>query len=162
MTDEREQTNNHSLIPATAPAPATDALWDPCALGHDVWQQIGIDPSTLSSSIAGFDRVDGFKRCGGHDIPRTYAVAVWSQIYTVDDFRRKEAGAEFVPVTVAGRDGLLYRPVRDRTGGQLHLIFPSPQGSYSIEVLRLDPRSPVEPRDRVLEVANIVVPLLPH
>ncbi|KZM74985.1 DUF3558 family protein [Nocardia terpenica] len=138
-----------------------EPLWDPRKITHDVWRRIGVDPATLSSNIAGFTHLHGFKRYGGHDTLRTYAVDVWSQVSTVGDFERGEARAEFVPVTIAGRQGLRYRPTSDRTGDQCHLIFPSPQGSYSITVTRLDSRSPVVPCDRVVEVAKIVVPWLP-
>ncbi|ATL65868.1 DUF3558 family protein [Nocardia terpenica] len=139
-----------------------ESLWDPHQISHDVWRQIGIDPSTLTSAIAGFAYLRGFKRCGGHDTPRTYAVDVWSQVSTVDHFQREEAGAEFIPITIAGRRGLRYRPASDSTGDQCNLIFPAAQGSYSIVVVRLDPHSLVDPCDRVIEVANIVVPLLPR
>ncbi|ATL66273.1 DUF3558 family protein [Nocardia terpenica] len=141
--------------------PSAESLWDPCRISHDVWRQIGVDPSTLTSTIAGFAYLPGFKRCGGHDSSRTYAVDVWSQVNTVDHFERGEAGAEFVRFTIAGRKGLRYRPVSDSTGNQCDLIFPAAQGSYSIVVVRLDSHSPVDPCDRVIEVANIVVPLLP-
>ncbi|WP_433661371.1 DUF3558 family protein [Nocardia sp. CA-128927] len=137
-----------------------DDLWDPCLIGEEVWRQIGVDPGTLSSDIGGIDRIEGFRRCGGHDQPRTYSVDVWSQVYTVDDFTRKEAGTEFLPVTIADRNGLRYRPGSDRTGDQCNLTFPSILGSFSIVVLRLDPRSRVAPHDRAIEVANVVVPLL--
>ncbi|MBF6060493.1 DUF3558 family protein [Nocardia terpenica] len=139
-----------------------EPLWDPSRISHDVWRQIGVDPSTLTSTIAGFAYLRGFKRCGGHDTRRTYAVDVWSQVSTVDHFEREEAGAEFIPVTIAGRHGLRYRPTSDKTGDQCDLIFPAAQGSYSIVVVRLNPDSPVDPCDRVIEVANIVVPLLPQ
>lgn len=147
---------------ATDRKAATDALWNPALIGDDVWRQIGVDLSTLSSDIGGIDRIDGFRRCGGHDNPRTYSVDVWSQVYTVDDFTRKESGAEFVPVTIASRHGLRYRPASDRAGNHCNLIFASILGSFSIEVLRLEPRSRVAPYERAIEVANAVVPLLPR
>ncbi|WP_433600374.1 hypothetical protein ACQPXH_00430 [Nocardia sp. CA-135953] len=147
---------------ATDRRAATNALWDPSLIGDDVWRQIGVDPATLSSDIGGIDRIDGFKRCGGHDHLRLYSIDVWSQIYTVDDFRRKEAGAAFVPVTIARRHGLRYRPVFDRAGDHCNLIFASTLGSFSIEVLRLEPGSAIAPLNRAIEVANIMVPLLPR
>ncbi|MFQ6329633.1 hypothetical protein ACLMAL_26340 [Nocardia sp. CWNU-33] len=147
---------------ATDRKKATAALWDPSLIAEAVWRQIGVDPSTLSSDIGGIDRIDGFKRCGGHDHPRIYSVDVWSQVYTVEDFIHKEAGAEFVPVTIAGRHGLWYRPASDRIGDHCNLIFASTLGSFSIEVLRLEPRISVTPGDRAIEVASVVVPLLPR
>ncbi|WP_062980639.1 hypothetical protein [Nocardia anaemiae] len=147
---------------ATDRKAAADALWNPSLIGDDVWRQIGVDPSTLSSDIGGIDRIDGFRRCGGHDNPRTYSIDVWSQVYTVDDFTRKEAGVEFVPVRIADRRGLRYRPASDRAGDHCNLIFASILGSFSIEVLRLEPRSRVASDDRAIEVANAVVPLLPR
>jgi hypothetical protein len=147
---------------ATDRKAATDALWDPALIGDDVWRQIGVDPTTLSSDIGGIDRIGGFRRRGGHDNPRTYSVDVWSQVFTVDDFTHKEAGAEFVPVMIAGHHGLRYRPASDRAGDHCNLIFASMLGSFSIEVLRLEPRSRVSPLDRAIEVANVVVPLLPR
>ncbi|MFI6997184.1 hypothetical protein [Nocardia sp. NPDC050175] len=147
--------------PVAPGSTATDALWDPCLIGEDAWRQIGVEPPTLSSDIGGIDRIDGFRRCGGRDQPRTYSIDVWSQVYTVDDFIRKEAGAEFVSVTVTGRLGLRYSPVSDRSGDRCNLVFDSILGSFSIAVLRLDPRSHVAPHLRAIEVANVVVPLLP-
>ncbi|ATL68168.1 hypothetical protein CRH09_20240 [Nocardia terpenica] len=138
-----------------------ESLWDPCQISHDIWRQIGVDPSTLTSDIAGFASFRGFKRCGGHDTRRTYAVDVWSQVSTLDHFQREETGAEFVPITITSRQGLRYRPASDTTGNQCNLIFPATQGSYSIVVVKLDSHSPIDPCDRVTEVANIVVPLLP-
>ncbi|MFQ6397093.1 hypothetical protein ACLMAJ_26985 [Nocardia sp. KC 131] len=147
---------------ATDRQAAADALWDPTLIGDDVWRQIGVDPSTLSSDIGGIGRIDGFRRRGGHGHPRIYSVDVWSQVYTVDDFTHKESGAEFVPITIAGRPGLRYRRASDRAGDRCNLIFASILGSFSIEVLRLEPRSRVAPHDRAIEVANVVVPLLPR
>ncbi|MBF6331856.1 hypothetical protein [Nocardia transvalensis] len=140
---------------------AAAALWDPRQLSHETWRQIGIDPATLSSDIGGLDHVDGFKRCGGYDGARTYLVDVWAQIYTVTDFQRKKIGADFVPVTIDHRSGLGYRPAF-RPADHYSLVFPSIHGSYSVEVLRVDPRSQVEPRDHAIKVAKIVVPLLPE
>ncbi|NQE90875.1 DUF3558 family protein [Nocardia terpenica] len=161
MTDSLESESNPSPTPASDRTTATDALWDPCTLGPDVWRRIGVDPSTLSPRIAGFDRVDGFKRCGGVDALRTYAIDVWSQLHTIDDFRRKETGTEFIPITIADRDGFRYRPRSDHSGDQCNLIFPAVRGSYSVDVLRLDPRARTSPAERVVEVAEIVVPMLP-
>lgn len=50
-----------------------EPLWDPRKITHDVWRRIGVDPATLSSNIAGFTHLHGFKRYGGHDTLRTYA-----------------------------------------------------------------------------------------
>ncbi|MBF6329098.1 DUF3558 family protein [Nocardia transvalensis] len=138
-----------------------NALWDPCGLGDEVWRQVGVDPATLRSDIGGIARIEGFKRCGGIDVERTCAVDIWAQIYTVEDFRRKEVGTEFIPISIAGREGLRYRPICDRTGQQCSLLFPAAVGSFSIEVLKLDPRGPVDPCARAIEVATVVVPLLP-
>ena len=137
------------------------ALWDPREIDPDVWQQVDVDPSMLSTDIAGRPDAAGFKRCGGIDRPRAYAIDVWSQRYTLDDFRRKESAAEFVPVTIADRAGFRFRPRSDHSGDQCSLIFPAVHGSYSISVLRLDPHSPVAPADRAIEVAQVMVPLLP-
>ena len=103
----------------------------------------------------------GFKRCGGVDRSRTYAITVWAQRYTVNDFRRKESGIEFSPITIAGRAGFQYRPGSDHRGDQCCLIFPAVHGSCSVEVLRLDPKSARPPIDRAIEVAQVMVPVLP-
>ncbi|MBV7706466.1 DUF3558 domain-containing protein [Nocardia nova] len=146
----------------TAPATqdtqaATAALWDPCTIPHETWQQVGVAPSTLSPTIAGSDHVDGFKHCGGHDVPWTFGVDVWSQIYSVDDYRHKESGTTFQPVTIAGRDGFEYH----KTADECNLIFASKQGSYSVEVLKQDPESAVVPCDQATTVANAIIPLFP-
>jgi hypothetical protein len=138
-----------------------EILWDPKEIGHDVWRRVGIDPATLTSDIAGSRRVYGFKRCGGIEDGRAYAVSVWSQLYTVDDVRRKETGVEFVPVIIGDRTGFRYSPSSDRHGDRCELIFLAADASYSIEVLRLDPRTRIVPADRALEVARVIVPLLP-
>ena len=144
---------------------ATAALWDPCTIPHEVWRQIGVDPSTLSNDMGGGAGValpDGFKRCGGHNNPWTVSVDVWSQIYGVDDFKRKEAGAQFTDVTVAGRSGVRYQPAGDKTGDHCNIVFPSSAGSFSIEVMRADPSSTVNPCDHAMHVPGTVVPLIPN
>ncbi len=140
---------------------AHNALWDPRSIGTDVWRQLGLEPSALSSEVAGMARFEGFKRCGGQDNSRTFAIDIWSQLYTVDDLRRNMAGADLVPIMIAGRDGWRYTPKSNHAGDRCGLIFPSNQGSFSITVLSLDPRSPVESCARANEVAIIVVPHLP-
>jgi hypothetical protein len=136
-------------------------LWDPRSIGDDVWRYIGVDPATLGSDIAGRDWMDGFHRRGGVDISRAYSVDVWSQVYTVDDFQRKEIGAEFAPVTIADRVGFHYHRAADRSRNHCHLLFPAAAGSYSIEVLRLYARSRTTSCARAIDVAHAVVPLLP-
>ncbi|WP_169814659.1 DUF3558 family protein [Nocardia pseudovaccinii] len=142
---------------------ATAALWDPCQISQDVWRSIGVDPSTLSSDIGGTQE-PGFKLCGGHDTKpeRTFDVDVWSTIHTVEDYKRKEANTEFVPVNVAGRAGVRYRPAGDKRGDQCVLLFPARQGAFSIDVMKQEASSPVAPCDRAIAVAEIVVPLLPQ
>ncbi|WP_194289691.1 DUF3558 domain-containing protein [Nocardia macrotermitis] len=137
-------------------------LWDPSTLADAVWRQVGIDPATLSTTIGGFDRVEGFKRCGGQDNPRTLALDVWSQLYTEEDFRRKHAEVEFTPISIADRPGLQFRPITDRRGDQCHLLFPARQGSFGINVLRLNPRTPSLPATKATEAAAVIVPLLPR
>jgi hypothetical protein len=140
---------------------ATAEPWDPRTISDDAWRRIGIEPATLGTAIAGAERADGFKRCGGHDNRVTFAVDVWSQVYPVDDFERKEAGAEFLPITITGRRGFHYHRVAETRSDRCHLIFPSIHGSYSIDVLKLDPRSPDDPCDRAVEVAMVMVRFLP-
>jgi hypothetical protein len=137
-------------------------LWDPRQIDPERWEEVGVDPSTLTTDIAGRPEVSGFKRCGGTDRLRVYAISVWSQRYTVEDFQRKEAGIKFAPITIAGRTGFRYRPRADHNGDQCCLIFPAAHGSCSIEVLRLDPNSPLPPADRAIAVAQVMVPLLPN
>ncbi|MGF6886333.1 hypothetical protein ABIA39_000300 [Nocardia sp. GAS34] len=138
-----------------------EKLWDPKGIEHDAWHQIGVAPESLTCDIAGRSRVHGFKRCGGIDSDHRYAVSVWSQLHTIDDVRHKEIGTEFVPITICGRDGVRYRPRSDHTGDQCDLIFPAADGAYLIDVLRLDQRTHTSPVDRILEVAQVMVPLLP-
>lgn len=137
-------------------------LWDPRQIDLERWEAVGVDPSTLTTDIAGRPEVSGFKRCGGTDLLRAYAISVWSQRHTVEDFQRKEAGIEFAPITIAGRAGFRYRPRVDHNGDQRCLIFAAAHGSCSIEVLRLDPNSPLPPADRAIAVAEVMVPLLPN
>ncbi|MFI7669716.1 DUF3558 family protein [Nocardia sp. NPDC049526] len=152
-----------STTPTTDITAATATLWDPCQIAQDVWRRIGVDPSTLTSDIGGTQE-PGFKLCGGHDTKpeRTFDVTIWSTIHTVEDYRRKEGNTEFVPVTVAGRDGVRYRPAADKRGDQCVLMFPARQGSFSVTVLKQEASSPVAPCDRATAVAEIVVPLLPQ
>lgn len=87
---------------------------------------------------------------------------MWSQIRSVAEYRRKESGTEFASVTIGGRAGFAFSPKSDHSGDQRSLIVPATNGSYSIEVLRLDPRSRTLPAGWLLEVAQIMVPLLPN
>ncbi|MEV5838990.1 DUF3558 domain-containing protein [Nocardia sp. NPDC052112] len=152
-----------STTPTTDITAATAALWDPCQIPQDVWRRMGVDPSTLSSDIGGTQE-PGFKLCGGHDTKpeRTFDVDVWSTIHTVEDYKRKEANAEFVPVNVGGRAGVSYRPAADKRGDQCNLLFPAKQGAFLVTVLKQEASSPVAPCDRATAVAEIVVPLLPQ
>jgi hypothetical protein len=138
-----------------------EKLWDPTGIDHEVWHEIGVDPTSLTSDVAGSHRVGGFKRCGGKEFSHGYAISVWSQLHSVEDFRRTQPGTAFAPVAVAGRVGFRYRPTFDHRGDQCDLVFPAVDGSCSIEVLRLDHRSRTTPVDRILAAAQILVPNLP-
>lgn len=139
--------------------PIATELWDPRPIADDVWRRIGVDPSTLSSDIAGFQHLDQFKRCGGVDF-HGYAIDVWSQIHTIEDFRHHKPPFAVVPVCVSDRHGLRHRPQTGQADTHSHLIFPATQGSCSIEVLRS--RSGPTAACRIMEVAAVLVPLLPR
>jgi len=138
-----------------------EKLWGPQEIGHDAWQRIGVESESLTCDIAGRSRVHGFKRCGGVDHDRSYAISVWSQLHTIDDVRHKETGVEFVPTVIGDRTGFRYTPRSDHGGDQCILIFPAADESYSIDVQRLNPRSRTTPVDRLVQVAQVIVPFLP-
>ncbi|MQY24344.1 hypothetical protein [Nocardia macrotermitis] len=138
-----------------------EMLWDPTRIDHEAWGEAGVDPSSLTSDIAGRTRVAGFKRCGGKEFSRGYAINVWSQLYTVDDFRKVRSGTDFDAVTIADRVGYRYRPRFDHGGDQWDLLFAAEDGSCSIEVIRLSRRVRTAPVDRLLQVAQVLVPHLP-
>ncbi|MQY24395.1 DUF3558 family protein [Nocardia macrotermitis] len=161
----------NELVSVSADGPVTprdrepihSSLWDPRTLPDEVWQQVGVDPTTLATTIGGLEGVfKGFKRCGGRSNPGNFALDVWSQMYTLEDFRRKHAGVEFVPISIAGREGMRFRPITDRQGDQCDLLFPAEQGSLSVTVLRLDHHSSSSPFERAAEAAAVIVPLLPR
>ncbi|MBF6064681.1 hypothetical protein IU500_24600 [Nocardia terpenica] len=60
----------------SCPRRTSEFVWIDSVL-HNGWRQVGGDPFTLTSNIAGFVYLRGFKRCGGHDTPPTYEVDVW-------------------------------------------------------------------------------------
>lgn len=137
-------------------------LWDPGAqIALAVWEDIGIDPRTRSSTIGGVTPPRGFALCGGHCTTRLYSVTVWSQIYTVDDFRRKE-GIPFSPITIAGRTAYHYTPAGDTTGDHCTIIFPTSQGSCSVQIIRQSRRARVTPYIKALHIATILAPLFPE
>lgn len=144
------------------PKAATAALWDPCTLDSAAVAQMKVDPSTRKSDIAGQSSVEGFKKCTWHDNPWTYSVNVWSTVYTVDDYRKKEAGADFQPVTIGGRSGVKYEPMDDSSGDQCFVQFPGDHGSFIVSVLRQDPSTPEAPCDRATAAATAVVGALPR
>ncbi|WP_181063701.1 DUF3558 domain-containing protein [Nocardia nova] len=155
--------NSGTATPATSDAKAaTAALWDPCTLDASTVGQMKVDPSTRKSDIAGQSSVEGFKKCTWHDLPWTYSVNVWSTVYTVDDYRKKEAGADFQPVTVGGRSGVKYDPADDSSGDQCFVQFPGENGSYILSVLRQDPTTAEAPCDRATAAASAVVGTLPR
>jgi hypothetical protein len=137
-------------------------LWDPSTRIDDaVCRAIGLDPTTASRTIGGVAPPAGFALWSAHDVTGMYSVTVWSQIYTLDDFLRKEASAEFVPVTIADRAGYRYSPAGDTTGDHCTLIFPAAQGSCSIQLIRQSARAPSRPCDKAIEIATVLVPLFP-
>ncbi|MQY23839.1 hypothetical protein NRB20_69720 [Nocardia sp. RB20] len=127
-----------------------------------MWEEIGVVPAALTTSIAGRPDVSGFKRCGGIDRWRTYAINVWSQSRTVDDFRRKERRIEFYPTSIAERTAYRYQPGSDHSGDRCCLLFPTSQGSCTIDVLRISPESLVSPTDRAIRVSRVLVRVLPE
>lgn len=144
------------------PKAATEALWDPCTLDAATVDQMQVDPSTRKSDIAGQASVEGFKKCTWHDTPWTYSVNVWSTVHSVDDYRQKEAGADFQTVTIGGRSGVKYVPAEDSSGDQCFVQFPAGHGSYIVSVLRQDPNSAEAPCDRATAAASAVVGALPQ
>ncbi len=90
-----------------------------------------------------------------------YSITVWSQIYTVEDFRRRESGAVFHPVTIAARLGFRYTPSADTTGDHCTLIFPTLQDSCSIQVIRQSTHAPIPPCNKAIQIAALLVPLFP-
>lgn len=161
VTGACDKQNGSTTTPTTTTA-STAALWDPCSIGSEVWTRTGVDPSTVSSTIAGTDRVDGWKHCGGHDKPWTYSVDVWSTTHTIDDYRKRQDYTDFVPITVAGRDGFRYRQTSDSSGDKCDIVFPTSGGAAEVSVLRQDSKATVTPCDRAIAVATVVVPLMPR
>lgn len=157
-------------IPHTSPT-ATDTppprrtpatLWDPStAIDPKIWRQIGLDPTTTTNTFGGAEPPYGFRLYSGHDTTRMYSVTVWSQIYTVEEFRRKESGAIFIPITIGTRTGFRYAPAADTTGDHCTLIFPAPHGSCSIQLIRQSTRAPMSPADKAIRIARLIVPFFP-
>ena len=158
MNDRRTgSADDHHLQKTSNPV----ALWDPgTQISPDIWRKIGLDPATASSTLGGIAPPRGFALYGGHCTTRMYSITVWSQIYTVEDFRRKE-GIPFSPITIAGRPAYHYAPAGDTTGDHHTIIFPTPRGSCSIQIIRQSPRAPATPYTKALNIATVLGPLFP-
>lgn len=153
MRTDSTEVHQHSNVIA--------ALWDPgTQIDPGVWRAIGLDPATASRTIGGIAPPRAFALYGGHCTTRMYSVTVWSQIYTVGDFRRKER-TPFHPITIAGRPAYHYTPAGDTTGDHCTVIFHTPHGSCSIQVIRQSPRAPNTPYLEVLHIAAVLAPLFP-
>lgn len=152
---------HNSATPPPAARIPTD-LWDPATqIDPAIWQRIGLDPTTTTDTLGSIAPPYGFRLYTGHDTTRMYSITIWSQIYTVEEFRRKESGAAFIPVTIGTRTGFRYAPAADTTGDHCTIIFPVPHGSCSIQIIRQSTRAPISPSDKAIRIARVIVPFFP-
>ncbi|MQY21986.1 hypothetical protein [Nocardia macrotermitis] len=137
------------------------ACWDPATQApREVWQEIGLDLDTATTTIGGIAPPREFALYGGQLTTWMYSVTVWSQLYTVEDFRRKER-TPFTMVPIAGPPAYHYTPAGDTTGDHRTIIFPTSYGSCSIQVIRQSTRAPATPAREAIRIATILVPVLP-
>ncbi|ATL66161.1 DUF3558 domain-containing protein [Nocardia terpenica] len=141
---------------------ATAALWDPCTrIGSDTLEKLGLDQSSKESGAGGVPQ-PGWKICTWFTPEHNQSTTVFSTIYTIDDFKKKEDNTDFVGISIAGRDGFRYHRASDKNNESCALVFPGSSGSYQVSFENLDPGMTSSPCDGAVQVANNVVPLFPH
>ncbi|MEV6134717.1 DUF3558 domain-containing protein [Nocardia sp. NPDC051990] len=118
---------------------ATAALWDPCTqITNETLRQVGVDPSTRSDTIAGVEKVEGWKLCSWKDKPTrsNYSLGVWSTTHTIDESKKDANNIDFTDVSIAGRDGVQFRRADDRNDEVCYLSFPSNRQTIEISIYK--------------------------
>ncbi|MBH0778270.1 DUF3558 domain-containing protein [Nocardia sp. NEAU-351] len=147
---------------------ATAALWDPCTqIGDDVLRQVGVDPSTRDTTIAGVQRVAGWKLCSWNDKPSgwNYNLGVWSTIHSLDEVRGDKNNINFTESQVAGRTGVQFRKADDRDNLVCYLAFPTKGQIIEVSIYKSfttkTPADNREPCSLASRAATILAPTFP-
>ncbi len=89
-------------------------------------------------------------------------LTVWSTAFTVDDMQKKEGNADFVSISVDGRNGWKFHRASDSNNEKCDLVFPATAGSYQLSFYNNDPGDSNSPCDSVMAAAQVIVPLFPR
>ncbi|PTR22936.1 uncharacterized protein DUF3558 [Rhodococcus sp. OK519] len=118
---------------------AGEPVFSPCDdIPDDEIAKLGFDPMTEDRDIMGVKQ-PGWNICGW--MGAGPALSVFATTYTLDDVRKNEKNAEFIPVELNGRTAFSYREKSDEQRRSCDVAISTREGAalISVSYLGIDP-----------------------
>ncbi|MFE1594950.1 DUF3558 domain-containing protein [Nocardia sp. NPDC058705] len=144
---------------------ATAALWDPCSqIPDSTLTSLDIDLASKRSGILGAEE-PGWRIClwEENEFPPNYGISVASSVHTIAEVKAKPGNVDFAEITIAGRTGTQYRLSINDADEDCTIAFPTSTGFIQLGMLNVSSKSKsVPPCERLIPIAEAIVPLLPQ